>query len=190
MLDRIFINIAFLTQNADMPPGTLVQFDQSLLIKIAIQWFNIILLTALLIFILYKPVKKYMADRAGRIQNDIESARRNNQEAQELKAQYRELIDNIEKEREDILNQAHRAAVEKSDQVLFAAHEEAKYLLVKAENEIKVERENAADDIKMQIIELSVFLASRFVEISIDRQTQDKYIDEALKEWSEYKWQV
>lgn len=194
MLDRILLNIAFLAQTTletdSMPAGTLVQFDKDLLIKIAIQAFNILLLTAVLILILYKPVRKFMHDRAVRIKNDIDSARRNNEEAEELKMKYQELIDNIEKEREEILNQAHRVAVEKSDQILFAAHEEAKYLLIKAENEIKVERENAADDIKMQIIELSTFIASRFVEVSIDKQTQDKYIEEALADWSEYTWQT
>jgi F-type H+-transporting ATPase subunit b len=189
------LNISFLAQTAtieadSMPAGTLVQFDKDLLIKIAIQAFNVLLLTAILILLLHKPVKKFMNDRAGKIKNDIDSARRNNQEAEELKMKYQELINNIEKEREEILNQANRAAVEKSDQILFAAHEEAKYLLIKAENEIKMERENAADDIKMQIIELSTFIASRFVEVSIDKQTQDKYIEEALADWSEYTWQI
>ena len=194
MLDKILLNTVFLAQATleagSMPPGTLVQFDADLLIRIAIQAVNILILTAVLILVLYKPVRKFMHDRAGRIKNDIESARRSNQEAEELRARYQELISNIEKEREEILNQAHRVAVEKSDQILFAAHEEAKYLLTKAESEIKVERENAADDIKMQIIELSTFIASRFVEVSIDRQTQDKYIEEALADWSEYTWQT
>ena len=196
MIDRIFMNIVFLAQSAqlaqseEMPPGTLVQIDKGLLIQIVIRWFNIILLTVLLIFILYKPVKKFMTERAERIKKDIEFAHSNNQEAQELKAQYIEMIENIEREREEILNQAHKLAVEKSDQVLFAAHEEVKYLLIKAENDIKVERENASDDIKRQIIELSTFVASRFIEVSIDRNTQDKYVEEALVDWSEYKWQV
>jgi len=135
--------------------------------------------------ILYKPVKKFMTDRAERIRDDIDSARLNKEQAMGIKADYQKMIDNIEKEREEILSEAYRAAVKRSDQILFDAQEEAKYLLIKAKDEIKIERENAADEIKMQIIEISNLIASRFVEVSVDQQTQDKYIDEALADWSE-----
>jgi F-type H+-transporting ATPase subunit b len=126
-----------------------------------------------------------MADRAERISNDIDSARFNNEQALEIKANYQKMMDNVEKEREEILSEAYRVAVKKSDQILFDAQEEAKYLLIKAKDEIKIERENAADEVKRQIIEVSTLMASRFVEISVDRQTQEKFIDEALADWSE-----
>jgi len=188
---KIISTLAYLTQTADsMPAGSLVQFDKAFLVRIGIQWFNIILLTAVLIFVLYKPVKKFMTNRIERIKNEIDSARQTNEKAKDLKAEYEKLIADIGEEREKILSQARRVAVERSDQILFAAQEEAKHLLQKAEDEIKLEREKVADDIKMQIIELSSLMASRFVEVSIDKQTQDKYIDEALEKWGEETWQV
>lgn len=184
--NKLFSCLAFVVQTEDiMPAGSILQFDKALLIKIGIQWFNIILLTVVLVLVLYKPVKKYMSDRAERIKSDIHSARLNNENALELKRKYEKLIDNVEKEREEILSQAHRMAMERSDQILLSARQEAKHMLKKAEDEIEVERENAAEDIKRQIIELSTLMASRFVEVSIDRQTQDRYIEEALADWGE-----
>ena len=169
-----------------MPPGSILEFNKAFLLRSAIQWLNIILLTVLLVFLLYKPVKGFMAARASRIARDIESARKNYEKAKEDKAHYDRLIANIEEEREEILGQAHRIAVERSDQILLAAREEAKHLLVKAEDEIRIERENQTEDIKRQIIELSTLMASRFVELSMDRKTQEKYLDEVLENWREW----
>ena len=173
-----------------VPPGSILSFDKGMLIRLGIQWINIAILTFFLIRILYKPVKKFMEDRAERIRGDIDSARKNNEETQKIKAEYEHKLAEIGKERDEILNKAHRAAVAEHDRVLSAAQEEAKHLISVAHDEIKMERENAADDIRKQIIEISTLMAARFIEISIDHKVQDKYIDEALSDWSEKTWQA
>ena len=150
-----------------------------------IQLFNIALLIAMLAYLLRKPLKKMLTDRADRIRDDIDSARVNRDEAIGIRAEYQSMMDDIDKEREKILSEARLAAVKKSDQILFDAQEEANYMKAKAHDQIKIERENAADEIKMQIIEISNLVASRYIENSVDRQIQDKYIDEALADWSE-----
>ena len=169
-----------------MPAGGILEFNTAFLIRIAIQWLNIIILTGVLIYVLYKPVKKFMTDRAGRITRDIDSARRSNEKAREDRAHYERLIANIEEEREVILSEAHRIAVERSDQILLAAREEARHLIARAEDEIRKERENTADEIKRQIIDLSTLMASRFIEVSIDRSVQESYLDELLEDWREW----
>jgi F-type H+-transporting ATPase subunit b len=73
---------------------------------------------------------------------------------------------------------------------VFAAREEAKHLISKARAEIEADRENASEEVKRQIIELSTFMAGRFVELSIDKESQDKYIEEALADWSDQTWQT
>jgi F-type H+-transporting ATPase subunit b len=140
---------------------------------------------AVLAYLLRNAIKNFMDSRVERIKDDLSSARLSKKQAAELKAEYQGMIDNIEKEREEILSEARRLAVRKSDQILSDAKEEAEYLLIKAKDEIKIERENAADDMKMKIIEISTSVASRFIEASVGQRTQDRYIDEALADWSE-----
>jgi len=190
VLMLIVIIFSSLTDGDIVDVGSILQFDKALLVKIVIQWFNILVLTYVLIRVLYNPVNKFMADRAERIKNEIDSARRNNQDAQARKAEYEMHIANIEKEKEEILSKAHRTAVEEHDQIVFEAQEQAKHLLMMADEEIKIQRENAADEVRRQIIEVSTMMAARFVEVSIDSRTHDKFIDEALADWSELKWQA
>lgn len=182
MLDRFFLSVG--ESGGDLG-GSVMTLDMELLIRAAMQWVNVVILSVIMFFLLYKPVKKFLADRAARINNDIESARFNNEQTLKIKENYKKMLDDIDKEREEILSEAYRVAVKKSDQILFDAQEEAKYLLMKAKDEIKMEHENATDEIKKQIIEISALIASRLVEVSVDRQTQDKYIDEALADWGE-----
>lgn len=186
-MPRVFSQGLLLAVEASrgMPEGSILHFDKSLLIKIGIQWFNIALLTAALIFILYKPVKKFMAARTERINGEIEAARKEREEAMELKEKYEQKIAQIEKEREEILHQAHKKAMEKSDQMMFDARREADVMYDRALAELELERKNITDEMKKQMIEISVLMASRFVEVSIDRETQDRYIDEALSHWEE-----
>jgi F-type H+-transporting ATPase subunit b len=176
--------------SADLPPGGILDFSAGFLVKIGIQWINIAVITFILIKVLYNPVRKFMADRAERIRNELEAANQTSENAVKLKSNYERLIANIETERESLLSQAHHAAVEKSDRIVFSAREEAKHLIIKAREEIASEKENAAEEIKNQIIELSTFMAGRFVEVSIDKPTQDRYVDEALADWSELTWQT
>lgn len=163
--------------------GSILAFDKSLLAGIGIQLFNVLLLTVALIWLLYKPVKKFMAERTERIKREIEKARTERDEALELREKYEKLIEEIEQEREDILLQAHKKAMEKSDQLLFDARRESEAMYNRALAELDVERKNIMDEMKKQMIEISLMVAGRFVEVSIDRQTQDRYIEEAFDDW-------
>lgn len=178
--------LAYAAQAAGgLPEGTILSFDKGLLYSLLIQWLNIAVLTAVLIFILYKPVRKFMAERSERIKGEIEAARRERDEAQELKEQYERMIASIEDEREEILRQAYKKAMEKSDQMLFDARREADAFYNRSLAELEQERENVADEMKRQMIEIAVMMAGWFVEVSMDRETQDRYIEEALAEWEE-----
>lgn len=167
----------------EMPAGSILSFDDNLLVSLGIQWLNILLLTAILVFILYKPVKKFMSERTERVKNEIETARKEREEAFELKEKYENMIAEIEKERDDILLQAHKKSMEKSDQMLFDARREVEAMHNRALADLEIERTNVMDEMKKQMIEISMLVAGRFVEASIDRETQDRYIEEAFTDW-------
>ena len=166
-----------------MPEGTILHLDKGLLIEIGFYMFNILLLVGVLAFLLYKPVRKYLAERRGRIEDDIASAKKMRAEAMELKAQYEQILAGVEGERDEILALANKKAVERSDELLFAARREADALHARAAAELELERKNAQGDMKEQIIEISALMAGRFVSLCMDKETQDRYVDEAFADW-------
>jgi len=168
-----------------MPEGNILSLDKDILINIGIQWINITILTAVLVFILYNPVKRFLSARRENIKSEIDAARAEREEAMELKEKYEKMIAGLEDEREEILRHAHKKAVEKSDRLLFDARHEAEVIRDHALAELELERNNAAHEIREQIIDISMAAAGRFVKVSIDRETQDKYIDQAFADWEE-----
>lgn len=168
--------------------GSILHFDKSFLVQTGIQIFNIVVLTIVLILVLYKPVRQFLRNRTEKIQNEIVAAKSEYQTAQELKEEYHNKLAEIDKEREEILNQARKKAMERSDKILTDAKKEADTIYHNAMAEIAAERINSEADTKRQLIELSTLIAERFIEVSIDTQTQEKFVDEALAGWEEDLW--
>jgi F-type H+-transporting ATPase subunit b len=131
-------------------------------------------------------VKKFLDDRAAGIEEDIDKVRLKGEEAEQLKKRYEQMIVDIEKEREEILRQAHNTATERADQLLMDARREADAVYNRAIAEIETERNKSMHETRIQIIEIATMMAERFVEVSMDRETQDKFIDKAFTGWEGY----
>ena len=181
---RLFqIGVAPLAAGA-APDSGILNLDKSLLVTMGIQILNVTLLTVILVYLLYKPVKKFLSDRSQRIKGEIDGAGEIHGDAVELKDQYEKLLAGIEVEREEILRQTHKKAMEKSDQMLFEARREVEVIYNRAMAELELERKNARDDMQQQIIEISHMMAGRFIKLSIDRETQDRMIEQAFADWN------
>ena len=170
---------------AELPPGTIIAFDSATLISLGIQLINVAILTVILSYFLYKPVIKFLNSRTERIRNEIDATRNDRNEALELKEQYEAQLAVIDNEREEVLHQAYRKAMEKSDQMLFDAKREAELVLERLLQEFETEKKSQQDEVKRQIVDLSVLLAGRIVEINTDRMAHDRLFDEAIAEWRE-----
>ena len=170
---------------SEIAPGTLLAFDKGMLISLGIQLFNIAILTFILAHFLYTPVQKFMNARTERIKSDIEKVSNDRNEALDLKDKYETAINGIENEREEVLHQAYRRAVEKSDQMLFDARRESELVFERALQELEAEKKSQSEEMKRQIIDLSVMLASRIIEVNTDQLAHDRLYEEALAEWRE-----
>ena len=168
---------------ADLPAGTILNLDKTFLYNIAIQLFNVAVLIVALTFILYKPVKKYLTDRRQRISDELANARHIRDEAEQLRNKYEAMLKGIDAERDEVLARANKIAIEKSDQMLFEAKHEAEAMHNRAKTDIEMEYRNMENGIKRQIIEIAHQMAGHFVEMSIDRETQDKLIEYVLSEY-------
>lgn len=182
------VSATLLSTAEAMPEGSILHFDKSFLIETGIYWVNIMLLIAVLAFLLYKPVKRFMQARTERIQKQLAQANDELEQAKQMKRQYEEMIRNIAKERDEILLEAHKRALAKSDDIIAKAHGEAEIIHEHALEEIRRDREHAQHEVKKQIIDVSMLVAGRFIEASINRETQDDYVNKALAELEEGAW--
>jgi F-type H+-transporting ATPase subunit b len=144
---------------------------------------NLIILYIILSKILFKPVTKFMEDRANSIKNSIDSAEKQKAEAAELKKNYEEQLKAARAESERIIEEARIKAEKQHVQIVSDAKSEAEGLLVKAREEIENERQQMIRELRGQIAGIALAAASKVIEANMNTETNkamvDRFIDEA-----------
>lgn len=172
-----------------MPESSILRFDENLLTEMGVQWLNIIILVVLLYFLLYKPVKKFLEARRQKLAAQHDDAHREAEKARELREKYEALLAGIEAERDVILREGREAGLARSEELITEARREAANIYRRSMEDLRMEQENSMDEMRRAMIEISTQMAARFVTVSVDRETQDRYIDEALSHLEETLWE-
>ena len=170
------------------PEPRVFGLDQQTLISISIQLLNACILCAVLTFILYKPVRKFMQTRAEKIKAQMDNAEKSNAEAESLKNSYSKKLKDIELERIEIIDEAREVAAEKSKQMTDDAKREIHILRERAEADIQRERERLKEEIGRHILDISTAMAGKFVSQTIDKEMQDKIFEETMAELEATAW--
>ncbi|NLV86100.1 MAG: ATP synthase F0 subunit B [Clostridiales bacterium] len=182
------MNFEIALLSALVPEGRVFGLDLQTLISIGIMLFNVLVLSAVLGFILYEPVKEFMAKRSDRISGQLDDAREKMAEAESLKAEYEKRLAEIDVERIKILESARKTASERSRNIVDEARHEAATIRRHTQEGVIAERERLKEETRLYIIELSSLMAGKFVEHSIDAETQDRLFDETMAQLEEARW--
>ena len=183
----MFNMLVFLNQS--VPEGRVFALDQQALIGILIQLLNGIILTVALAYILYKPVKNFMAKRTEKIQSKIEGSDATMAKATQLIEEYESKVANIDKEYDKILEQARTDAAEERKVIIDEANKEAERIKERSKGVIETERERIRVETRPYIIELATMMAQNYITQHIEKEEQDKLFDEALGQLEEAQWQ-
>lgn len=180
-------NLIFLAQT--VPEGRLFGLDSQTLIQIGIQLLNAIILAGGLGYLLYNPVKEFMQKRADRIQNRMDEAEQAKARAEQLIAEYKEKLKEIDQERLEILEAARFQAVEESKAILAEAKFEADEIKRKASESIAAQRERLKEESRLYIIEAASLITEKYIARTIDDAVQDQLFEEAMAQLEEAQWQ-
>ena len=123
-----------------------------------------------------------LENRQKAIRADLDAAEAAKQEAETLRADYREQLSGAREEAARIVEAARQAGESVKADIVAKASEEADAVKARAQEELSGERERAASAIRRQVADLSLDVAEKVVGSSLDRSTQqalvDRYIDE------------
>lgn len=178
--------IAFLAET--VPDGRVFALDTQTLIGIGIQLLNGIILAVALAYILYKPVKRFMQNRAEGIQKQINESDATMAKANELIAEYNSKIKNVDIEHQKIREAARLEANGEKAVILEEARKEAERIKKRSLERIEAERKRSKIETRVYIIELATLMAEKYVAHSIDEKEQGKLFDEALAQLEETQW--
>ena len=171
-----------------VPEERMFALDPQMFINAGVQFLNVSVLAAVLYFLLYKPVRNFLRKREERIKSQIDQAKLDMTTANALRSQYEKSVESVSQERSEILEAAHKSALEKSRGILQAGKQEAASIRDRALTDIEREREKAEEALKLYIIDLATAMAEKIVAHSIDRETQERLFRETLMELEDVTW--
>ena len=130
---------------------------------------------------LLKPIKQVIADRKAKADSEIADAQKLRTEAEAMKAEYEQNLQNARTEANQIVATAQKTATARSEEIVGEARAQAAALRQKAEADIAQERKKAVNEVKDEIGGIAMEIASKVVEREISEKDHKDLIDEFIK---------
>ena len=130
---------------------------------------------------LLKPIKQVIAERKAKADSQIADAEKLRTEAEAMKAEYEQNLQNARTEANQIVTSAQKTATARGEEIVGEARAQAAALKQKAEADIAQERKKAVNEVKDEIGGIAMEIASKVVEREISEKDHKDLIDEFIK---------
>lgn len=138
----------------------------------------------ILFFVLAKfafpPILGYAAAREKRIQDALDQAKHDREEAARQLEEQRQAILKARDEAQQIVGEAQKAAERVRRELLERAKTEGDDLIGRAKSEIEAERQKAIDSLRREAVDLAMAAASKLIEKKMDSQEDRRIVTEFL----------
>lgn len=147
-----------------------------------VQLLALIVVILIVMFLLYKPVKKTLDARSDFIENEINSAKENNViSEQNLKNSEQTILESRNKANE-IIASANALALAKKDEVIKETNEMVTKMKLDAEEEIKLAKLEAKQEIHNEIVNVALDASKEILSREISKEDDMRLVDDFLKD--------
>jgi F-type H+-transporting ATPase subunit b len=172
----------------ELRPPVLFELNFDTLTQVGLNLFNVAVLAAVLAFVLYKPVRNVLKKRTDRIQGELEHAAKEMADATELKLLYEQKLQEIERERDEILVEARKMATDAGRRITADAKRDAESIIARANASVEAEWQRSQTEMRTAIIDVSAVMAEKFVKLAINKETHDKLFEETMSDLEDMSW--
>ena len=131
---------------------------------------NFVLLIAVLIFVLYKPVKKMMREKL-------------KAEGEELRVQYDKMVEDMKLENTRAAAKLAEVAQERADAILEEARKQAEVIVAAAKKESLTQQEQLKTEYRDSVNKLALQIAQKLLEREISQKDNSQLIEQVLSDW-------
>jgi len=145
---------------------------------------NIFFLSIILRKLLFKPVTKFLADRARRVQDSIDQSEKDKANANDLLAQYTAKLNTAGTEAETIIRDARASAEAEAKKIIDESHAAAEQTLANARKQLEMEHQASLAAFRKEAAVLVVSATERLVGREIKSEDNLRYAEMLLAEVS------
>ena len=142
--------------------------------QILLHWMNLAILTGILYFLLYKPVKQFMAKREEYYKGLEQQASDKIAQAEQLKTEYQSKLDAAEEEIHQARAKAQQSLQQSVQEQLDQAQAQAQLIVTRAHADAERTREQALYDSQQDIRRLAETAAKR---LALHEDPFDQFLD-------------
>lgn len=130
----------------------------------------------------FPMVANILEERRRRVQESLEAARADREEARRLKEEFAEQLSDAKAQSRAILEVAEKTAEERRQELLNEARQEAQSLIKAAQEAIEGEKQLALREIRSQVSDLSLAIARKILERELDEKVHREMIEAFIEE--------
>ncbi|MGH7504054.1 MAG: F0F1 ATP synthase subunit B, partial [Longimicrobiales bacterium] len=128
----------------------------------------------------YPPILGYAAAREQRIQDSLDEAKRQREEAEALLATQRRELAEAQREAQQVIAEGRQAAERLRQELLERARAEQEEIVARATHDIERERERAVESIRREAVELAIAAAAKLVGRKLSAEEDRRLVSEYL----------
>lgn len=129
---------------------------------------------------LFKPVNEILKKRKEMADAEIQEAVKAKDEANAMKAEYEQNMQEAKNKANDILMTAQKTAAIQSEEMLKEASAQVAAIKAKAEKDIAQEKRKAVNEIRSEIGDMAVEIAGKVIEREICEEDHEKLINDFI----------
>ena len=148
---------------------------------------NLTILFFILRAILFKPVTKFMAERAKRIADSIDQAEKDKASSKELLVEYEDKLKGAEAEAEEIIKTAREKSEKLAERIAAEGKREAENMIASARKQIAAEHQAAAAKFTVEAAALVMAASAKLAARDFGGDDNKRYVKILLDELSAQK---
>ena len=144
-------------------------------------WITFFIVLGLLSKLALKPMLNAINNREDQIRGDIDNAKKQRDEAEELLNQHKTLMSNAESEAQKIVKENQQLAEKTKQSMIDEARKESEKIIENAKKEIDRQKENALSSLRAEVADLAIGAAEKIIIQKLDKKEHDNVISEYIK---------
>lgn len=151
-------------------------------LDILIHIVNIVVTYILLRMLLYKPVRKFMDERAAKIEHQMEHARLLEQAAAEGKTAYEAQIADSEQKARELIREGEQKALFAAEGITKTANEQAAQIVAEAKQKALEEKKRAMEGMQEEVAEVATQIAGQILKREVSLEDNRAVADAFFRE--------
>jgi F-type H+-transporting ATPase subunit b len=142
---------------------------------------SLFILTIVVSYFAYFPVKNFLADRKSYVDGNISESEKLNTDAKKNLEAANKKLSTSKDEGKNIVEEYTKTASLKKDEIIGRAKKDADNIIVSAQEQMKIEELKMKENVAEEAIKLSILAAEKLIDKNLDTANNKKLIDDFIK---------